>query len=149
MNEDIAYYEDDVDIVVYPEVTGYRTTDGTPVIGAYLFIDSNLDDDLGNKNVDNIGTTGSVPTGSSTHGPTTPISIVFDNPIASVVGDSFRGDDAWCGPRYFDIIFDVNEDNYQPGLEIIATIEDGDSSKQIKFVMPTVPEYEDNEGEGE
>ena len=147
--EDIAYYEDDVDIVVYPEVTGYRTTDGTPVIGAYLFIDSNLDDDLGNKNVDDIGTTGSVPTGSSTGGPTTPISIVFDNPIASVVGDTSRGNDSWCGPRYFDIVFDVNEENYEPGLEIFATIEDGDSSKQIKFVMPTVPEYEDNEGEGE
>ena len=147
--QNISYSDPDVDIVVYPEVTGYRTTDYTPVISAYLFIDSNLDDDLGDKHIDDIGTTGSISGGSSTHGDTTPISIVFDNPIASVVGTGFRGDDAWCGPRYFDIAFDINEENYQPGLEIIATIEDGDSSKQIKFVMPTVPAYEDNEGQGE
>ena len=141
--ENISYSDPDADIVVYPEVTGYRTTDHTPDIFAYLFIDSDLDDDLGDKNINDIETTGVISGGSSTHGPTTPISIVLDNSIASVLGDAFRGDDAWSGPHYFGIGFDVNEENYEPGLEIIATIEDGVSSKRIKFVMPTVPEYED------
>lgn len=142
--EDISYSEPGVEFAVYPKVTGYRTTDHTPVISAYLFIDSDLDDGLGDKNVDDIETTGVISGGSSTNGPTTPISIVFDNPIARVNGDAFRGNDAWCGPRYFDIDFDINEENYQPGLEIIATIDDGSSSTDIKFIMPTVPEYEDN-----
>lgn len=147
--ENISYSDPDADIVVYPEVTGYRTTDHTPDIFAYLFIDSDLDDDLGDKNINDIETTGVISGGSSTHGPTTPISIVLDNSIASVLGDAFRGDDAWTGPHYFGIGFDVNEENYQPGLEIIATIEDGHSSKRVKFVMPTVPEYENNEEQGE
>lgn len=125
----------DVDFTLYPEVGGYLTTDGTPVIRAYLFIDSNLDDNKGQKHVDNIGTTGSID-GS------TPISIVFDNPIAKVNGTAFRGDDKWCGPHYFDISFEINENNYQAGLEINAVITDGVSTRNVKFVMPTVPNYE-------
>ena len=132
----------DVDFTLYPRIGGYDTISHNPVIRAYLFIDSDLDDDKGNKNINDIGTTGSIPTGSSTNGPTTPVSIVFDNPIARVVGTDFRGNDEWCGPHYFDISFDVTEENYQAGLEIVATIDDGVSSREVTFVMPTVPRFE-------
>lgn len=132
----------DEDFTLYPEVGGYLTTDDTPVIRAYLFIDSDLDDDKGDKNINDIGTTGVVPNGSSTGGDTTPISIVFDNPIAKVNGTASRGNDEWCGPHYFDISFEINENNYQDGLEINAVITDGVSTRNVKFVMPTVPKYE-------
>ena len=132
----------DEDFTLYPEVGGYLTTDGTPVIRAYLFIDSDLDDDKGDKNINDIVTTGVISNGSSTNGPTTPISIVFDNQIAKVNGTASRGSDEWCGPHYFDISFEINENNYQAGLEINAVIEDGVSARNVKFVMPTVPRYE-------
>lgn len=133
----------DVDFALYPRIGGYDVTTHNPVINAYLFVDSNLDDGKGDKHINDIGTTGSIPSGSSDHGDTTPISIVFDNPIARVVGTAFRGDDRWCGPHYFDIAFDVTEENYQPGLEIVATITDGVTSREVTFVMPTVPTFED------
>lgn len=130
---------------LYPSVDGYRTVDGRPVIGAYLFIDSDLDDNKGNKNIDDIAHTGSIAQGSSTGGPTTPISIVFDNPIGRAVATEFRGDEHFVGPHYFLIDFYVTEDNYSAGQEIVATIEDGVSTREVTFVMPTVPRYEDDE----
>ena len=125
----------DVDFTLYPKIGGYRTTDHTAIIRAYLFIDSDLDDDKGGKNVNDIGTTGSV-NGS------TPVSIVFDNPIGTVNGTAFRGNDRFCGPHYFDISFNITEENYQAGLEIVATITDGVTSREVTFVMPTIPMFE-------
>ena len=94
-----------------------------------------MDDDKGGKNVNDIGTTGSV-NGS------TPVSIVFDNPIGTVNGTAFRGNDRFCGPHYFDISFNITEENYQAGLEIVATITDGVTSREVTFVMPTIPMFE-------
>lgn len=125
----------DVDFTLYPNIGGYLTTDNSAVIRAYLFIDSDLDDDKGSKNVNDIGTTGSV-NGS------TPVSIVFDNPIGTVNGTAFRGNDRFCGPHYFDISFNITEENYQAGLEIVATITDGVTSREVTFVMPTIPRFE-------
>lgn len=125
----------DVDFTLYPNIGGYLTTDNSAVIRAYLFIDSDLDDDKGSKNVNDIGTTGSV-NGS------TPVSIVFDNPIGTVNGTAFRGNDRFCGPHYFDISFNITEENYQAGLEIVATITDGVTSREVTFVMPTIPMFE-------
>ena len=117
------------DFTIYPRVISQDT------VRAYLFIDSNLDDNKSNKNVNDIGTAGSISNGSSAGTPTTPISIVFDNPIARIVGTSIRGDNKWVGPHFYPIIFDVDE-NYQAGAEIVATIEDGVHTRTVTFIMP-------------
>lgn len=117
------------DFTIYPRAINYHD------VRAYLFVDSNLDDDKSSKNINDIGTTGSIPTGSPARTPTTPISIVFDNPIARIVGTAFRGDDKWVGPHFYPIIFDVDE-NYQAGAQIVATIEDGVHTRRVTFVMP-------------
>ena len=117
------------DFTIYPRVINEN------VVRAYLFVDTNLDDDKSNKNVNDIATPGSIPNGSSGNKATTPISIVFDNPIARIVGTSFRGDDKWVGPHFYPIIFDVDE-NYQAGAQIVATIEDGVYTRHVTFVMP-------------
>ena len=117
------------DFTIYPRAINYHD------VRAYLFVDSNLDDDKSSKNINDIGTTGSIPTGSPARTPTTPISIVFDNPIARIVGTAFRGDDKWVGPHFYPIIFDVDE-NYQAGAQIVATIEDGVHTRTVTFIMP-------------
>lgn len=117
------------DFTIYPRVIGEN------LVRAYLFIDTNLDNDKSNKNVNDIGTPGSIPNGSSGNKATTPISIVFDNPIASIVGTSVRGDNKWVGPHFYPIVFDVDE-NYQAGAEIVATIEDGVYTRYVTFIMP-------------
>lgn len=117
------------DFTIYPRVISQDT------VRAYLFVDSNLDDDKSNKNVNDIGTPGSIPNGSSGNKATTPISIVFNNPIARVAGTSIRGNDKWVGPHFYPIIFDV-DNNYQAGAQIVATIEDGVHTRTVTFVMP-------------
>lgn len=126
------------DFTIYPRVVKSN------VVRAYLFIDTNLDDNKANKNINDIGTTGSIPNGSSSRTPTTPISIVFNNSIARIVGTAIRDNDRWVGPHHYPIIFEVDE-NYQAGAEIVATIEDGVYTRHVTFIMPTIPEYEYSE----
>ena len=126
---------------VYPSFDGFYS--GKANIRSYIFVNSNLDTDKSAKEINDIGTAGVIPGGGPSGKDTTPVSIVFDNPIGRVGADGFNSAGNWCGPQYFRIIFDVTEENYQAGLQIVATISDGVNTRNITFVMPTIPEYED------
>lgn len=126
-------YENDMTLAL--KVNGYRTTDGTPVINAILFIDCFGNYGKGAKNVNDIGTPGSI-NGS------TPIAITFDNQIAEVGATALRGDNKWTGAYIYPIIFNVNEDNYVANQQIVATITDGNLTRTVTFILPNVPRYD-------
>ena len=117
------------------KVNGYRNTDGTPVINAILFIDCFGNYGKGNKNVNDIGTPGSIDD-------STPIAITFDNAIAEVGSTASINGNKWTGPYMYPITFNVNENNYVANQQIVATITDGNLTRTVTFILPVVPRYE-------
>lgn len=63
----------------------------------------------------------------------------FDRAIGKIVATE---PDSKCGPHYYRIDFDISSDNYEPGLEITATFDDGYVTKDLIFVIPTIAALE-------